>query len=312
MIYDSIVTIQQHDQLPQFSLLMSVYANDSLPQVERAIASATVEQSLPPTQIVIIRDGRVPDDIARFLQGLPESVADWFSRSGVSLRPRPEVTVVPLEVNQGLAHALNEGLRRCRYDVVARADSDDISLPERFATMMPLFAADRAPAIDIAGSAIQEFSGEENRNGQVRTLPREGAALERFARMQSPLHHPSVVFRKSVVLAADGYPEHVGRFEDYMLWEQLMLRHARFYNVPEALVLYRVDAGAYQRRGGLGMFRDELQLQLKFLHDGFVSLPQFLRNVLVRAVYRLLPTGFRKSCYHLLVAVRNRLTSNRR
>ena len=44
MIYDSVVTIQQHDQLPQFSLLMSVYANDSLPQVERAIASATVEQ----------------------------------------------------------------------------------------------------------------------------------------------------------------------------------------------------------------------------------------------------------------------------
>lgn len=312
MIYDSVVTIQQHDQLPQFSLLMSVYANDSLPQVERAIASATVEQSLPPTQIVIIRDGRVPDDIARFLQGLPDTVADWFSRSGVSLRPRPEVTVVPLEVNQGLAHALNEGLRRCRYDVVARADSDDISLPERFATMMPLFAADRAPAIDIAGSAIQEFSGEENRNGQVRTLPREGAELERFARMQSPLHHPSVVFRKSVVLADGGYPEHVGRFEDYMLWEQLMLRHARFYNVPEALVLYRVDAGAYQRRGGLGMFRDELQLQLKFLHDGFVNLPQFLRNVLVRAVYRLLPTGFRKSCYHLLVAVRNRLTGDRK
>ena len=205
MIYDSVVTIQQHDQLPQFSLLMSVYANDSLPQVERAIASATVEQSLPPTQIVIIRDGRVPDDIARFLQGLPETVADWFSRSGVSSRPRPEVTVVPLEVNQGLAHALNEGLRRCRYDVVARADSDDISLPERFATMMPLFAADRAPAIDIAGSAIQEFTGEENRNGQVRTLPREGAELERFARMQSPLHHPSVVFRKSVVLAAGGF-----------------------------------------------------------------------------------------------------------
>lgn len=97
-----------------------------------------------------------------------------------------------------------------------------------------------------------------------------------------------------------------------MLWEQLMLRHARFYNVPEALVLYRVDAGAYQRRGGLGMFRDELQLQLKFLHDGFVGLPQFLRNTLVRAIYRLLPTGFRKSCYHLLVAVRNRLTGDRK
>lgn len=50
--------------------------------------------------------------------------------------------------------------------------------------------------------------------------------------MRSPLHHPSVIFRKSVVSAAGGYPENIGRFEDYLLWERLILNGAVLHNVP--------------------------------------------------------------------------------
>ncbi len=297
-------TLESMSEMAQgFCVLMSVYRGDALAHLERAVRSATVEQSVPPNQLVIVRDGPVAADVQTFLDGLEGTMAGWFAAQSRDTDNMPKVSVMPLERNQGLAHALNVGLAHCEYELVARADADDISLPSRFATMLPLF--DGVGGVGVAGSAIQEFSGDESSRGQVRVLPAGGRELAKYARIQSPLHHPSVVLRKSAVLAAGGYPEHAGRFEDYLLWERLMLRGVMFVNVSEVLVLYRVDAGAYDRRGGREMFREEMRLQRRFLDDGFISVLQFVRNVAVRACYRLIPTGVRRNMYRVLVKLRN-------
>ena len=289
-----------------FSLLMAVYEGDHVPYLRRAVLSNTVEQSRAPAQVVVVRDGPVPQPLQDFLDALPAVLHSAFEHSGRA-DAAPDVTVVPLERNQGLAHALNQGLRVCRYEVVVRADSDDIAMPKRCELLVPCVQepVDGVP-VDVVGSAIREFSGDEHHLGQIRRLPAGGAALRDYARLQSPLHHPSVAFRASVVRAAGGYPERAGRFEDYLLWERLMLRGARMANLPEPLVLYRVDAGAYERRGGCTMFRDELVLQRRFRADGFTTTAQFIRNIAVRAVYRLLPTGLRRLGYRVVTALRGR------
>ncbi|RSX53334.1 glycosyl transferase family 2 [Bifidobacterium dolichotidis] len=297
-------TAQADHALPQFCLLMSVYAGNSVTELRRAVESGTIEQQLPPTQVVIVRDGPVGADLQQFLDLLPETLELWFTGSRA-----PELTIVPLAQNGGLAHALNQGLQACKYDVVARADADDISLPDRFSTMIPHFAPDR-PHIDALGSAIQEFTNETlgtdaERAGQIRLLPAGGKELEKFARMQSPLHHPSVVFRRSSVLKAGGYPEHSGRFEDYLLWSRMLLQHCVIENLPDVLVLYQADENAYKRRGGRDMFHDEWRLQCTFRKEHFTTFAQFVRNVAVRVGYRLVPTSWREKAYHLLVRLRN-------
>lgn len=304
---------ERRETTPPFTLLMAVYGGNSLREVERSVQSSTIEQTLPPSQIVIVRDGAVQEPVQRYLDTLQSTMSVWFTAEHPD-EPVPEVMIVPLDENRGLAHALNVGLQHCQYDIVARADSDDVSLPNRFATLIPLFVRrsnaahtdeqSRRP-VDVMGSAIREFSDDEDDPGQIRMLPAEGADLERYARMQSPVHHPSVVFRKSTVLDAGGYPEDSGRFEDYMLWERLMLAHARFLNVPQPLVLYRTSEAAYERRGGSEMFRDELRLQWRFLRDGFTTPWQFLRNVFVRAVYRVIPTSLRKRAYRSMTSRHN-------
>lgn len=288
-----------------FSVLMAVYAGDRLDYLRRAVLSSTVEQTCVPTQLVIVRDGPVPEAVQSFLDRLAIWLDERFAQAG-RYEAVPEITVLELAKNSGLAHALNQGLLRCRYELVARADSDDVSLPERFATIIPLLDS-HAGRYDVVGSAIREFSGDERGRqlGQTRILPAGGKPLLDFARARSPLHHPSVAFRKSAIQCVGGYPEHNGRFEDYLLWERLILAGARLHNVAEPLVLYRVDAGAYQRRGGWTMFRDELALQRRFRADGFISTIQFVRNVAIRALYRLMPTGLRKLGYRALTAVRN-------
>ncbi|MCI1219111.1 MAG: glycosyltransferase [Bifidobacterium sp.] len=296
--------------VPPFSVLMAVYAADRLDYLRRAVLSNTVDQTCVPAQLVIVRDGPVPAAIQDFLDGLDSWLGGVFARSGRDGQEgAPKIVVLELARNSGLAHALNQGLQRCEYDLVARADSDDIALPQRFATIIPLLGDSHdnphTGRYDVVGSAIREFSGDGRHPGQVRTLPAGGKPLLDFARARSPLHHPSVALRKSAVRSVGGYPEHSGRFEDYMLWERLILSGAQLHNVAEPLVLYRVDAGAYQRRGGWAMFRDEVALQRRFHADGFTNNIQFARNVIVRALYRLMPTQLRRLGYRMLTALRN-------
>ncbi|AKV55633.1 glycosyl transferase family 2 [Bifidobacterium actinocoloniiforme DSM 22766] len=289
-----------------FSLLMPVYAGDRADYVRKALLSNTVEQNLPPSQVVLVQDGPVGSGIAQLLDSLPAMLTEQFIAAGRADK-QPELEIVRLPHNAGLAKALNQGLRHCGYDLVARADSDDISMPERFEAIVPLLTGSAGNRFDVVGSFIQEFSDEQDDPGQVRELPTGGAELEAFARLRSPLHHPSVAFRRSVVASVGGYPEGQGRFEDYLLWERMILAGARLCNVPLPLVLYRVDAGAYERRGGLPMFIDELRMQNRFRSDGFTTAPQFVRNVCIRALYRLLPTPVRTVGYRCLTGLRHAL-----
>lgn len=264
----------------RFSVLLPVYRGDQVEHLERSFRSVTQEQTRGPDQVVIVQDGPVRPAVARFL----ESVAE-----------RADTTVVRLPENRGLARALEVGLAACRYEIVARADADDISLPRRFETQVPLVR----DQFDVVGSAIQEFE-DETRPGMVRLPPVEQDAIARYARFLDPFNHPSVVFRRSTVRAAGGY-EHLPLMEDYLLFARLIAHGARVANVAEPLVLYRVGAGAYARRGGWALLRSEISLQRVLHTEGFTTRTQMARNLAVRGGYRLVPEGLRRRTYRAFV-----------
>ena len=101
--------------------------------------------------------------------------------------------------------------------------------------------------------------------------------------------------------AVGGYGD-FALMEDYLLWAKMIAAGAKVANVAEPLVLYRVGAGAYRRRGGLAQLRTELGLQRRLHALGFTTTRQYLRNVVVRGGYRLVPEGVRKVAYRRLVA----------
>lgn len=273
---------------PRFSVLLPVYAGDDPQFLERAFRSVTVEQTLRPAEVVVVRDGPVGDALAAVLDGLAQSVVS----TGV------EVRVVDIAENVGLARALERGLAACTHDVVARMDADDVSRPERFARQLELVAQ----GYDLVGSAIQEFD-DEDAPGIVRVPPITTAEVDRASRFVSPFNHPSVVYRASVVGRAGGY-EHLPLMEDYWLFVRMLASGARACNLPEPLVLYRVGAGAYARRGGLRLLRSELRLQRLMYRSGWTSWVQLARNVVVRGGYRLVPEALRRVAYRRLI-VRN-------
>jgi len=270
---------------PGFTVLMPVYGGDNAAFARAAFDSVTTAQQLRPDNAVIVVDGPVGDDIEV-----------WLAEVG----DRPDVTVVRIAKNAGLANALNVGLAQVTTPLVARMDADDISLPQRFALQIPMFDQ----GYDVVGGAIAEFVDDPDKRLAVRSVYTVPADIESHARLASPLHHPSVVFRKDAVVESGGYPQ-LAQMEDYLLWARMLMRGCKIGNVADVLLCYRVGHGAYSRRGGGAMARSEAQLQREFLAMGFTSRRQYLRNKVVRgSVYRLMPTTLRRAAYSVWTRVR--------
>ena len=266
-----------------FSLLVPVYDGDRPDYLQRAFRSAVEDQTVRPDQVVIVRDGPVRDELAACLDALRRT------------SPVP-VTFVELASNSGLGPALDRGLAASWFDVIARMDADDVAMPHRFAVQLPLMQD-----ADIVGAGLLEFVADTDDIVGQRVPPTDPAQIKRYARMHDPFNHPTVVYRRSAVLAAGGYGD-FPLMEDYALFAKMLAGGARAVNVAEPLVFYRVGPEAFKRRGGTGLLRSELRLQREFLRRRFISRPEYLRNVLVRGGYRVIPWWCRRALYRPVLA----------
>ncbi|MFD1715568.1 glycosyltransferase [Amnibacterium flavum] len=265
---------------PPFSLLLPVYRGDHAAYLKRAFESSVTEQTLVPDEVVIVRDGAVPEPLAAAISTIVDS------------SPVP-VHLVELPQNRGLSRALTAGLERCSHEIVARIDADDESLPHRFENQLTALIDG---SLDLVGGGMFEFASDSGAALGLR-IPPHGAAIADYARFHDPFNHPTVVYRREAVRKAGGYREDTPLMEDYSLFARMIHSGARVDNLPEPVVRYRVDAGAYKRRGGWAQLRAELRLQRELRSIGFTTRRQALRNILVRGGYRLIPLGIRRAAY---------------
>jgi glycosyltransferase involved in cell wall biosynthesis len=149
----------------------------------------------------------------------------------------------------GFVAALNLGVARCAFPLVARMDADDIMHPERLADQKAWLEA--RPDDSIAASLVELFSDEPVSEGSREYIRWQNGcrtpseiANERY--VESPLAHPSVMFRREAVLAAGGYRG--GDFpEDYELWLRMLEKRATMSKVPRVLLRWRDSAGRLSR-----------------------------------------------------------------
>jgi GT2 family glycosyltransferase len=269
-----------------FTLLVSTYGNDEPAFLREAVLSSTTAQTRPPDEVVLVQDGPVPEPLAAEIKHL------------VTALPMP-VLHLALPANLGLGPALDAGLAASSHEIVARMDADDVSVPERFEHQVAVIEA----GADIVGSGLLEFGDSIEDVVGRRTPPTDPEEIRRVIRFRDPFNHPTVVYRRSAVLAAGGYTD-MALLEDYLLFTRMVEGGAAPANLAEPLVYYRVGAGAYARRGGTALLRSELRLQRRFRELGITSRAEYLRNVVVRGGYRLVPEGVRKVAYRRLLANR--------
>lgn len=266
-----------------FSVLLSLYKKE-LPFYLQQSLNSLFSQTLLPDEIILVKDGPLTAE-------LDAVVSDYTARY-------PILKVVPLTKNQGLGKALNEGLKHCSYDLVARMDTDDIAKPDRFEKQMKVF--EEYPELDLVGAWIDEFEGTPQHVLSIRWVPETSEQILAYCKKRNPVNHPVVMFRKSAVLAAGGYL-HFPLFEDYYLWVRMLRNGAKFYNIQESLLYFRTSSDMFKRRGGWKYAMDELRFQSMMRKMGMIGWKRFVLNVSIRFPARIIPNSLRGFFYKKLM-----------
>ena len=264
----------------RFSVLMSVYKNEKAEYLDMALQSM-VKQTLLPSEIVVVEDGLLTDELDACLNSYEENYPKLFRR-------------IAYRENRGLGLALRDGVLACRYEYIARMDTDDIAAPVRFARQFAYLA--EHPQIALLGSWIKEFSIDPTRPDTVTDLPTGHEDITEYAKTRNPFRHMTVVFKKTAALESGNYRDFLW-FEDYDLWVRMLQKGHQTANLPEHLVSVRAGDEMFARRGGWRYLKQEIKFQRFLWKIGFISIFDFSLNVVRRSVVRLLPNRVRVWLY---------------
>lgn len=266
---------------------MSIYKND-VPDFLRDALASTIHQTLKPAEIVIVGDGPLPP----MIMGVVEEMQALAERQGISLH------FFPQPINRGLGEALRIACEHCQYDYIARMDSDDLCLPDRFEKQMRVFESE--PDVGMVGGMITEFVDRPDNIVSKRILPLDNEGIYRMMQTRCGVNHVTVIMRKKDLMAAGNYN---GRFrqEDFYLWARMMKNRVKMRNVADVVVNVRSGVDQFARRGGLKYFRQHMMV-FKFMYrEGLISLPVLLKNYLLRFAQVTFPAGLRTWIYqHVL------------
>ena len=233
----------------KFSVLMSVYQGDCSAHLDIAIGSIWTSQTLKPTEIILVKDGILNEKLDLIIE-------KWHKKLDKVLK------IVTLDTNAGLASALNYGLKFCNYDLIARMDSDDISLPERFEHQINYLELNRD--VDVVGSWIEEFEGLNN-PVKIIKYPTVHKDMLFFFKKRDPLAHPSVMFRKSFFKKSGLYNESLSKDQDTELWFKGFSGGAIFANIDKPLLRFRKDSTTLSRRKDRKRLYKFLKLRFKII-----------------------------------------------
>lgn len=200
------------------------------------------------------------------------------------------------ETRIGLAASLNLGLSMARGPLIARFDADDICLPHRLERQVAYLEAH--PDVDVLGGGLEIFTAEAGMIA-IRDYPLDPETIERRFHTTTPIAHPTVMMRKSVLDRFGGYDPSFRFAEDLDLWLRLLNRGVRFANLPDVLVRYRQQSTARNPQ--------HWQFNLRARTQNFSrrQFPRRLMGLLAIAAWRFIPKPFQEHVFRRLL-LRNR------
>ena len=264
--------------MTNFSVVMSVYFKEN-PKFFGESLDSIVKQTLLPNEIVLIKDGPLTIELDYVLNEYISNYPNLFK-------------IIALPINKGLGNALSIGVLECSNELIARMDSDDICVLNRFEKQIVFF--DNNLEFDLVGTNVEEFNIKPGDLRRYRKMPESGTILFKYSRFRNPINHPTVMFRKSKVLEAGNYNSEILLFEDFSLFIRMLQKGASFYNIQDCLLHFRTGLGVdvIKRRSGLYYIKNEWKFSLLSLKIGNLNFFEWVFYVCTKLPLRLLPPKF--------------------
>lgn len=261
----------------EYSVFMSVYHKERPEYLKQAIESIQV-QSLSTNDFVLVCDGPLNDELDAVIQTKQLEMGE-------------NLNVVRLAKNGGLGNALNEGIKHCKNELVARMDSDDIAYPDRCEKQIAVF--NTHSEVSICSGIVEEFTTDPNTVDTRRVPPETNAEIIEFAKKRNPFNHPCVMYKKSAVKAVGSYQDFY-LLEDYYLWLRILMAGYQGYNIQEPLLHMRAGSDMYKRRAGWKYAKTQAKLFKFMKQQGFIGNGQYIKSCVIRSGSALAPNWLRK------------------
>jgi len=207
------------------SIIMPVFNSEDY--IEDSILSI-LNQTYKNFELIILDDGSTDDS---------KQVIEQYSEIDSRIRPFYSL------MNIGIVNRLNEGISLAKGAIIARMDSDDISLPNRLEIQL-IFLINN-PLIDVVGTSTITIDVNGDQTDIIRRST-NSLHLYWISFFSNPLSHPTVMFKKESVLAAGGYMLNQYPVEDFELWLRVM-KSGRISNIDEPLLKYRVHSNSISK-----------------------------------------------------------------
>lgn len=266
--------------MENYSVLMSVYKKENPLYLDESISSI-LSQTAPTNDFVLVCDGPLTGELYSVIDKYTNKYPELFQ-------------IVQLEKNMGLGNALNEGMKFCKNELVARMDSDDIAIPERCISQIEQFEKDER--LDILSGTVLEFNGTTDNIISKKSLPETNEEIRRYARKRCPFNHPVVMYKKSSVQAAGGYLD-FPLFEDYYLWVRMLARGVRAYNIKQPLGFMRSGEDMYSRRGGFGYLKKAVKFRTYMFKNHYCGFADYAVSLGGQILVCLMPVKLRMKLY---------------
>ncbi len=263
----------------KFSVLMSVYKKEKANNLKTAIDSI-VNQTLIPNEFIIIEDGPLTSELENVLNAYTRKY-NW-------------IKTIKLEKNVGLGAALKEGVLHCNYEYIARMDSDDVAISNRFQKQINFLL--KHPECDVLGGNIVEFEDLSQKDLLARKVPIDKNEMLKFLKKRNPMNHVTVIFKKESVLDVGNYLD-CPYFEDYYLWVRMLKNDKKLINIDETLVRVRAGIEMTNRRGKLKYVKSIINFENKLYKLGFINYIEYLFNITLRSLVAFIPNKIRYYIY---------------
>lgn len=269
-------------EYPKYSVLMSVYYKEKPTWFDESIKSM-FEQTIKPNEFVLVEDG----PLTKELYDVVEKYQTKYPK---------EFKVVAIEKNVGLGPALRKGVLNCKYDWIARADSDDISVKNRIE--MQFNRIFENPKIDFIGSHHIEFI-DNIKNVETysyKKLPVSYEEILKYSKNRNPFSHSVMLIKKAAIVDSGNYREY-HLVEDYDLWLRMIRKGYYCENIDDYLSYVRVSKDLYKRRGGLKYLKSINKFKWEQYKVGYFSLYEYIKSIVPHLIVCILPNKIRETIY---------------
>ncbi len=205
------------------SILIPV--RDPDPGIFKECLESINNQTCTDIEVVIVDNGGWSDDI----QSIIDSTITNYN---------PKVII---ENNPGIRFALNTGLKACDGELIARMDADDVMTPDRISRQVEFMEINTDT--DVTAGNVELLETIQRSDGMLQYVKEVNELkshddIYHYRFIDSPVIHPSIMFRRSVLKFGD-YPETEGEPEDYAMIMRWINNGVKFGKVDEKILYWR-------------------------------------------------------------------------